>query len=216
MIPCDSSRTRRNRRIMTDVSFWMHVNIFTVEQAAALWCGIDPATLSPLNSQNHSELLALKQMLSAGILAKELAADTSTNGLSIIGDHSKSLVSRSALEAFAAKKRLFPGFLFDTLMPFAQAPRLPIKGHSSLGQQAPAPPINRGGRPPEYDWDSFTMEIIRRANTPDGLPITQAELVREMLDWSVSVNGKEPAESAVKSRISKIYRYIEAAKNSTG
>lgn len=59
------------------------------------------------------------------------------------------------------------------------------------------------------------MEIIRRANTPDGLPATQADLIRDMLQWFVETEGKEPAESAVKSRISKIYKYMDEAKNHT-
>jgi hypothetical protein len=57
------------------------------------------------------------------------------------------------------------------------------------------------------------MEIVRRANLPDGLPDTQADLVRDMLTWFQTTYGQEPADSAVKARISKIYRYLEEAKN---
>jgi hypothetical protein len=74
--------------------------------------------------------------------------------------------------------------------------------------------VNRGGRPAEYDWDTFVMEVIRRANL-DGLPEKQADLIREMLVWFQTIFGQEPAESAVKKRISKIYSYLAKAKNST-
>ena len=191
----------------------MHVNIFTVEQAAALWCGTDPAKLNFVDSFNPSEILAIKQMLFAGIFAKELPADTSTNGLARIGDHSKSLVARTSLEVFARAKNLFPAFLFDTLLPFDDSGQTPAVRLRSVAVKSPDSPPNRGGRPPEYDWDKFTLEIIRRANTPDGLPTTQAELIRDMLEWFTASEGKEPAESAVKSRISKIYRYMDEAKN---
>lgn len=57
------------------------------------------------------------------------------------------------------------------------------------------------------------MEIIRQANLPDGLPEKQADLVREMLSWFQARFDQEPAKSAVKARVSKIYRYLEGAKN---
>ena len=57
------------------------------------------------------------------------------------------------------------------------------------------------------------MEIIRRANLPDGLPETQADLVRDMLAWFLDASGREPAESAVKQRISKIYAHLRQARN---
>jgi hypothetical protein len=56
------------------------------------------------------------------------------------------------------------------------------------------------------------MEIIRRANLPDGLPDTQADLIRDMLAWFLDATGREPAESAVKQRISKIYAYLREAR----
>jgi len=80
-------------------------------------------------------------------------------------------------------------------------------------QESVAPVVNRGGRPQEHDWDGFVLEIVRVANQPDGLPDTQAELVRTMLEWFGVRYGREPAESAVKARISKIYNYLAEAKN---
>jgi hypothetical protein len=61
-----------------------------------------------------------------------------------------------------------------------------------------------GGRPPKYAWDPFWIEIIRIANGIDGLP-DQADLVRLMSEWCQKTWGKEPSQSTIKEKISKIY-----------
>lgn len=194
----------------------MNVDLFTVVQASALWVNADPASLWSGTHFNPPEYAAIKQMLTAGIVTGELPADTSTNVFSAIGDHDKSLVSRTDLEVYARKRKLFPAFLFDTLAPFQQqdafASLARIERPKTLIQQE-STSANRGGRPAQYDWDSFTMEIIHRANLPDGLPEKQADLVREMLSWFQTEYDQEPAESAVKARISKIYKYLDEARN---
>jgi len=101
---------------MAAISNWMHVDIFTVDQASALWCGFDPGKISTLDSQNPSEITAIKQMLIGGIVSKELTADSARNPLHMIGNYSESLVSREGLEKFARMKKLFPAFLFNTLV----------------------------------------------------------------------------------------------------
>jgi hypothetical protein len=69
---------------------------------------------------------------------------------------------------------------------------------------------NRGGRPPKYDWDAFTREIIRTANSPDGLPtdpsggLDRAAIQRQMLDWCAELWPDVPAESVVREKLSKI------------
>ncbi|WP_421981245.1 hypothetical protein [Roseibium sp.] len=70
------------------------------------------------------------------------------------------------------------------------------------------------GRPGQYDWDLFHAEIIRIANTPDGLPDKRADLVRAMLLWFSERFGKEPSESAVKKKIIRIYSHLEEVKKS--
>jgi hypothetical protein len=205
------------------VSNWMHVELFTVNQAAALWGGYDPTSLWMSDSMKPSEVVAAKQILLSCILGGELLANTSSNFLARIGDHSDSLVARGDLERIARKRSIFPAFLFDTLSPLAEPtdilhrhnrPLPAVEGVKDDPALAiPAPKPNRGGRPVEYDWDAFIGEIIRRANQPDGLPDKQADLVAAMLGWFANIYGKEPAESAVKHRISKIYRHLEQAKN---
>jgi hypothetical protein len=210
---------------MDAVSNWMWVDMFTVDQAAALWCNFDPDEAARHSTKKPPELSAAKQMLTSGILSRELQADSSMNFFHRVGDFAQSYVSRADLEAFARKRNLYPAFLFDTLAPFGDQNRaspsviLPPASNSSPPLRPdelsplPSKAINKGGRPQEYDWDSFTMEIIHRANQPDGLPDTQAELVRDMLSWFNDRFASEPAESSVKSRISKIYKYLAEAKN---
>ncbi|CTQ55390.1 hypothetical protein LP7551_03933 [Roseibium album] len=88
-----------------------------------------------------------------------------------------------------------------------------ISAELPIGKLPAGNQTNRGGRPIEYDWELFHLEIIGIANTPDGLPERQADLVRRMLQWFLNTQGAEPAESAVKSKISKIYKYLKKAKN---
>ena len=59
------------------------------------------------------------------------------------------------------------------------------------------------------------MEIIRHANSLDGLPEKQAELVGEMMDWFSENYDTEPAVSSVKQRISNIYKYLADHKTKT-
>ena len=56
------------------------------------------------------------------------------------------------------------------------------------------------------------LEIVLRANKPDGLPDSQADLVRDMQQWFADTIDSEPAESSIKARISKIYKYLTDAK----
>ncbi len=197
---------------MSEISNWMFVDAFTVDQAAALWCEIDPTDI--LSGAKRSEIGAIKQMLTAAILAGEIGVDDSHNPFRSIGDHSSSIVRRTVLEAYAKNRNLYPRFLFDTLAPFAEAEPawMPAIKKPLKASEQPVP-LNRGGRPQEYDWDTFLLEIIRKANTPDGLPDKQADLVKDMLFWFQETYSNEPAESAVKARISKIYRYLAEAKN---
>lgn len=197
---------------MTFASSWMHVDLFTVDQAAAIWCGVDPTSLNLIESKWPPDVGAIKQMLAGAIVSRLLDADSSRNGFELIGDFSKSFVSRANLENFAKTKKLYPAFLFDTQTSFGE--QVSDNGTPNNPPTKPAvSPVNVGGRPAEYDWNSFTFEIIRLANHPDGLPETQAELIHEMLAWFSITYGTEPAESSVKQRISKIYKYLAKDKN---
>ncbi len=185
-----------------DLSHWGLVDTFTVEQAACLWAGIDPSASSYGRSGlEKSQFTPIFQLLSAAIQAGNLPADSSKNTLTLIGNYSKSFVTRDDLMALASSKGQRPTFLFDILMPDIRVEVIP-EAESAL------PAKSKGGRPQEYDWDALTIEIIRIANSPDGLPETQAELIEQLLQWCEDTWGKQPAESSVKSRISKIYNEL--------
>jgi len=75
------------------------------------------------------------------------------------------------------------------------------------------PPISgTGGRPPKWDWDACWAEICRRVHF-DGLPVTQAELVRELQEWFVERYGDAPSDSQIKERVSKVFRALREAEN---
>lgn len=71
-------------------------------------------------------------------------------------------------------------------------------------QQAPK---RRVGRPTQYDWDSFWREVVRVSHTPDGLPDKQAALEKAMLEWCELNWGRQPAESAVRDKLSRLDFY---------
>ena len=193
-----------------DLSHWGLVDTFTVEQAACLWVGIDPSISSFRRSElEKSQLTPILQLLSAAIQAGNLPADSSKNSLTMIGDYSKTFVSRDDLMALANSKGQRPVFLFDILMPETGSKELPESEDNF-------PAKSKGGRPREYDWDALTIEIIRIANSPDGLPETQAELIEHLLQWCENTWGKQPADSSVKSRVSTIYNKLGLGQKPSG
>jgi hypothetical protein len=153
-----------------------------------------------------------------------------------MGIFDKCSVIRTDLEVFARRKELHPAFLFDTLVPFRShephpdfdsqdteeigtpIPDRKVRTARSKKSESPpeAPTRNKIGRPAEYDWDGFVLEIIRIADSRDGLPDRQVDLVKRMLEWFGKTQGREPAESAVKKKISKIYNGLGKVRSSTG
>lgn len=76
---------------------------------------------------------------------------------------------------------------------------------------SPAPVLKRPagpGSPPRYDWDAFYAALARRVHD-NGIPATQGELVREMLDWfSQREEMHPPDESTVRRRASVVWREL--------
>ena len=62
---------------------------------------------------------------------------------------------------------------------------------------------NNGGRPAEYNWEEFQVEIVRLANTPDGLP-TRAQLTKHLKDWCSANWLKEPPDSLLREHIALV------------
>ena len=175
-----------------DLSHWELVQEFTVEQVACLWVGEEPRSVLryPFPGQ-RPEPHGILQALTGAIQRGELRVDSSQNPYRGKGNFRLSKVTRDDLRTFAESKGQRPAFLFDTLL-----------------SEDPDPGKSKGGRPREYDWDAFTIEIIRIANTPDGLPERQAVLIEQMLEWCREKWGREPAESSVKAKISSIYNAL--------
>lgn len=187
---------------MSPSSHWKLVDVFTLEQAAYLWCDQEPGRIN-IDYRVPEGVRAIYQALAGASTRGDLKVDSSTNVLSQFGDLAKTVVSREELVKFAKSKNAYPEFLFDTLSTpeWTQAP--------NQTPTEPLPePVNRGGRPEEYDWNACMAEIVRLADM-DGLPAVQNELVRHLIGWFEERHGKSPADSVIKSRISPIYRYLK-------
>lgn len=91
---------------------WDLVDIFTVGQAACLWCELRPESSYQYQKGKDSRIVAIEQMLVAEHKNGLLPLDSSNNALSFIGDYSSSFVSRADLKALAEKKGKKPKFLY--------------------------------------------------------------------------------------------------------
>ncbi len=98
------------------------------------------------------------------------------------------LVKRTEVERFEAQHGIFSG------------------SRKPDGRQRGGP-----GVPPRYDWDAFYAALTRRIHE-NGVPATQAELVREMLAWFESQDiDHAPDESTVKRKITVVWRELNRA-----
>lgn len=68
---------------------------------------------------------------------------------------------------------------------------------------APARPKSRGGAKPTYEWSSFDSEVVRFAKSDDR-PRSIRAFAGQMLSWCLETWGKEPGETTVRNRISKV------------
>ena len=60
------------------------------------------------------------------------------------------------------------------------------------------------GAPPQYDWNAFTGAVARRVHD-EGMPASQGELIRDMLDWFGTTFGAVPDESTVRRRVQALW-----------
>ncbi|MBI5121303.1 MAG: hypothetical protein HZA67_09880 [Rhodospirillales bacterium] len=84
--------------------------------------------------------------------------------------------------------------------------------NAQVAQDAPEISINRSGpgAPQKYDWDGFWIEACRYIHE-EGIPSTQAALVRGLLDW-FDANGKSsPDPSTVKKKVSRLWKALHAS-----
>lgn len=97
------------------------------------------------------------------------------------------VITRAEVERFERAHQLFQSGPWET-------------GRTGFGKQ-------RSGRPSRYDWDAFTGAVARRV-LDHGLPASQGELVRDMLDWFATIHGDTPDESTVRRRVQSAWREL--------
>lgn len=62
------------------------------------------------------------------------------------------------------------------------------------------------GAPPKHDWDAFAGAIARRVHD-HGMPVSQGELVRDMMDWFAGrADFPPPDERTVRRKVSAIWK----------
>ena len=67
------------------------------------------------------------------------------------------------------------------------------------------------GSPQKYDWDAFWIEVCRRVHD-DGLPTTQAAMVRELQDWFDSNADVSPDPSTIKKKLTRLWKVLPVVK----
>lgn len=90
-----------------------------------------------------------------------------------------------------------------------------IRGEASAAPEAAPPsepredtPSPRRGPRPKYDWQAFLAQVVRVAHY-DGLPDTQAEMERKMLQWCENEWGCQPGLSTVRTYLGPLYRELK-------
>jgi hypothetical protein len=66
------------------------------------------------------------------------------------------------------------------------------------------------GRPREYDWPGFAVEMVRRLQA-NALPARKSECEAQMLEWCSENWPKEPAASMVREWVKAFYDKLIAA-----
>ena len=57
--------------------------------------------------------------------------------------------------------------------------------------------------PARYNWNAFAGAVARRVHD-EGMPASQGELVRDMLEW-FAASGRVPDESTVRRRVQALW-----------
>lgn len=99
------------------------------------------------------------------------------------------LIRRTEVERFERQHDLSAGL----------APRAPKQTDQAEYLRTASP-----GAPPRYDWNAFTGAVARRVHD-EGMPASQGELIRDMLDWFGTNFGAIPDESTVRRRVQALW-----------
>ena len=79
--------------------------------------------------------------------------------------------------------------------------------HAAENDQQPAKACEgsdrQSGAPGRYNWNAFAGAVARRVHD-EGMPASQGELVRDMLEW-FAASGRVPDESTVRRRVQALW-----------
>lgn len=189
---------------------WRYVDSFTVDQAAYLWCGLEPSekydSFAPKNPRGFA---AIKQWLIGAIEAKILPSQTEFPSLKLRAD-GNALVSRADLMAIAKQKSACPDFLVDTANPEPSQISEDVPSHTGS-------PRKKVGRPSKWNWDAIWAKFVYEAEM-NGLPDTAEALGNTIVYWySKGMSDSEeegpefdaPDLKTVLERIQPVYRIMK-------
>lgn len=83
----------------------------------------------------------------------------------------------------------------------AEPASMPLEYDEDERAKGLAPPKGKAGRKPRWDWVSAGRELMRLANSPDGLPPDQADIERYMIEWFEEKFGESPSVSQIRKFI---------------
>ena len=99
------------------------------------------------------------------------------------------------------------GLCFELNQVSAFAPNLNLDEIVSTSTTTIGRRNGNAGRPRKWDWTGALVEVIKVANTPDGLPSgqgAQAKIERLMAEWFVKTTKSQPASSQIRSHAQRI------------
>lgn len=72
--------------------------------------------------------------------------------------------------------------------------------------------VRSGGAPPKYDWDEIDLRVVRYIHD-NGMPATQAEMVRQMEKICQKYNLGDPSVESLKLRVRKLWWIMHEEEN---
>ena len=169
-----------------DLSGWNLSDVFSINEAACLWVGLDPATPASDRSKDEiSKFTPILRWLSEAVENGLLPTDSSRNLFENQGDHLISRVTRSDLVALANSKGQKPPFLFDAEQPTDEAIGLP-EPQDQLG--AKAKPGRPAKCPKEYWLERLAiLALQQKCSMNDSLDAIAAALSEDLSTQGITV-----------------------------
>jgi hypothetical protein len=80
-------------------------------------------------------------------------------------------------------------------------------------ESEPAGKLNRGGRPPKFQWDDIWFRVMRHLHE-NGFPEHQAEMVKIFQELCRNVGLGEPDESTLKPKVRRLFKIWQEGETS--